>query len=102
MKRICLMGAALLAVSCAQDTDGNDVDDVEAVNGEYETGHIDDSEGAMQDDMAFEEVVDARPIDGRWGIQYEACSEDNDSGDGVILISRYDVIMGMVRARSPV
>jgi hypothetical protein len=95
MKRIYLMGAAMLVAACAQEAEQNTVDDVEAVNGEYETGQIDDSEAAMADDMSFEEVADARPIDGRWGIQYEACSEDNESGDGVILISRYDVIMGM-------
>ncbi|WP_420432014.1 hypothetical protein [Hyphobacterium sp.] len=95
MKRIYLMGAALLVAACAQETEQDSVDDVEAVNGEYETGYIDDSEGGPEDEEAFDELVEARSIDGRWGVQYETCSEDNESGDGVILISRYDVIMGM-------
>jgi hypothetical protein len=96
MNRVFLMCAALLVASCNPEAERTHVDDVEAVNGEYETGHTNDSDGAMQDDdMAFDEAVDARSIDGRWGIQYEACSDGNDSGDGVILISRYDVIMGM-------
>lgn len=54
---------------------------------------------AEQDEMANEamdeEAMEGRSIDGRWGIQIEACSEDNLSGDGLIVISRYDIIMGM-------
>jgi len=55
-----------------------------------------DAELTMADDAQFaDESMSGRSIDGRWGIQYEACSPANETGDGVILVSRYDVIIGM-------
>ncbi|WP_394694400.1 hypothetical protein [Hyphobacterium sp.] len=90
MKAILLAGASTLLVACsAGDDPGGNVEPAEA----------DSAMAADQSEMANEtmdeEAMDGRSIDGRWGIQYEACSEDNVSGDGVIVISRYDIIMGM-------
>lgn len=76
MRTIYLASAALLATACSQAEET-----VEAEMGLTSGGG--------------DEYVEGRTIDGRWGIQYEACSDENETGDGVILISQYDVIIGM-------
>jgi len=89
MKSIYLVSAALLLVACSTEeassdgamTDGGDVMDE----------HQDE---ISHDAVTDEEAMAGRSIDGRWGIQFEACMPDNETGDGVILISQYDVIVG--------
>jgi hypothetical protein len=90
MKAILLAAASTLLVACSAGDDPG---------GNVELADADSAMPAEQDEMANEamdeEAMEGRSIDGRWGIQIEACSEDNLSGDGLIVISRYDIIMGM-------
>jgi len=90
MKTIYLAGAALLLAACSAQEASSDAVTVDAG----------DAMDSHQDDLAMEtagdeEAMDGRSIDGRWGIQFEACMPENETGDGVILISQYDVIVGM-------
>jgi hypothetical protein len=90
MKAILLAGASILLVACsAGDDPGGNVELADAESAMAE------EHNEMANDIIDEAPMEGRSIDGRWGIQYEACSEGNETGDGVILISRYDVIMGM-------
>lgn len=89
MKAIYLAGAAVVLVACSGGSDSGSGDTEAMRTAENVSG--DEMSG---EEMSDGEIVESRPIDGRWGIQYEACSEDNVSGDGLIQISRYDVIIG--------
>lgn len=90
MKAILLAAASTLLVACSAGDDPG---------GNVQLADADSAMPAEQDEMANEamdeEAMEGRSIYGRWGIQIEACSEDNLSGDGLIVISRYDIIMGM-------
>jgi len=72
--------AALLAVACSAPSS---------------EGTQDVAENEMMDEAGVDEMGASGGIYGTWGIQYEACMEDNDMRDGVILISQYDVTIGL-------
>tara|TARA_R110002096_G_scaffold10749_5_gene40902 strand:- start:115 stop:618 length:504 start_codon:yes stop_codon:yes gene_type:complete len=105
MTRIFLMAGlsafALAACSEGEMTDNaNNVgDDMEAAANDMADAGNDVVDEAMNNVEAgmdeFDEAMETRAIDGRWGIQYEACSETNDMRDGVIVISRYDILVGL-------
>lgn len=69
------------AANDVADATGNMVDDV-----------MDNAEAGMDE---MDEAMEVRSVDGTWGITQMACSEGNDMRDGVILISRYDIFVGL-------
>jgi hypothetical protein len=91
MDRFLLMGAvALVSAGCSAEDSTSDTET--AMSDEA----VIDQHAPIADVLeADEEMMAGRSIDGRWGVQYEACSPDNETGDGVILISQYDVIIGL-------
>lgn len=99
-----MAGIAALALSAC--TDGDLTDDVSAAGDEMEAAASDVADaGADMVDEAMnsaeagmdemDEAMESRAVDGRWGITQMACSEDNDMRDGVIVISRYDILAGL-------
>ncbi len=58
-------------------------------------GSQDVADNEMMEEMGVDEMAATGGIYGSWGIQYEACSEDNAMRDGVVVISQYDVIVGL-------
>ncbi|GJL96388.1 MAG: hypothetical protein DHS20C06_02050 [Hyphobacterium sp.] len=82
--------SALLLAACSGEPSGSSADVALT-----EDGSAIEQARAANETYSEDEAIDGRSIDGRWGIQYEACSPDNELGDGVVLISRYDVIIGL-------
>ena len=52
-----------------------------------------DRVGSEMDELG--EDIPVREVNGRWGITAEACSLDNDMRDGVFVVSRYTIAMGL-------
>lgn len=105
MTRFFLM-ASLSALALAACSEGEMADNVNDAGNDMEAAASDMAEtagdmvdSAMDSDEAgmedMDEAMETRAIDGRWGIQYEACSDTNDMRDGVIVISRYDILIGL-------
>ena len=97
--------ASLFAVACS-DTDmpsgeemENDAEQaVEATGNALESAGdavVDAAERAGEEMDEMGEDMPVREVNGRWGITSAACSMDNDMRDGVIVISRYTIAMGL-------
>jgi len=98
--------AGLALAACSDDTLSDAEEAMDNAGSEMaETANeVADATGDMVDEAmdnageAMDEMGDAmtvRDVDGTWGITQMACSEDNDMRDGVILISRYDIMVGL-------
>lgn len=98
--------AGLALVACSEDTMSDAEEAMDEAGEEMAEAANDmaDTTGDMVDDAMdnaeadMDEMGDAmtvRDVDGTWGITQMACSEDNSMRDGVILISRYDIMVGL-------
>ena len=106
MRKILMITAAgLFAVACSEsDMPSGEEMEADAERAMDETGEALENAGdAIQDAAADAEAemdemgedMPVRDVNGRWGITEMACSEDNDMRDGVIVISRYTIDMGL-------
>lgn len=106
MRKILIITAAgLLAVACSEsDMPSGEEMEADAERAMDETGEALENAGDAIQDAARDaeaemdemgEDMRVRDVNGRWGITEFACSEDNDIRDGVIVISRYSVDVGL-------
>lgn len=105
-----ITAASLFAIACENDG----ADDVDMPSGEEieqnteeavdATGEALEEAGEAIEDAAVRageemdemgEDMPIRDVNGRWGITSGACTMDNEQRDGVVVISRYTVAMGL-------
>lgn len=100
-----ITAAGLFAVACSDsDMPSGEEMEADAEQAMDETGEALEEAGEAIENAAREaeeemdemgEDMPVRDVNGRWGMTEMACSEDNDMRDGVIVISRYTVAIGL-------
>lgn len=92
MRYILMTGIAILALTACSGEDAVDTGQIGDVAGNAADAAVENADDAVEE---MDEAMQVRDVDGRWGMTEMACSPDNDMRDGVILISRYDILLGL-------